>query len=82
MTPRETAAHMPIYTSSKFDPPGFGRNCVLFLFLLPYKDERREEFRTGSKGAGAPHSSAAGWAILAGPPHHCYINTTPWLINQ
>lgn len=73
--------HTLIYTSKKFGPPGFGKHCVLFLFLFSYKDERQEEFRTGSKGAGALHSSAGGWAILAGPSRHCYINTTPWLIN-
>lgn len=82
MTQGDITVHMLIYTGRKFGPPGFGKNCVLFLFLFPYEDEREEEFRTCSKGAGALHGSAGGWAILAEPPHHCYINTTPWLINQ
>jgi len=65
---------MLIYTSRKFGPLGFGKRCVSFLFLFPCKDERQEEFRTGSKGAGALHSSAGEWAILARPPHHCYMS--------
>lgn len=74
--------HMLIYSSRKFGPLGFGKHCVLFLFLFPCEDERQEEFRTGSKGAGALCSSAGEWAILAGPPYYCYISSTPWLINQ